>query len=288
MKVALLKGEKIQKEVIPHPISLMSLQSPCLFILVWGIVFFWLVHSQYWPGIENWLGAGTQIVALVIWWVVLLAGGVVASLLLVRWRIFFIYLGVLACGTVLMYWEGLQTDYIWFISIYSAIVSVMGFLLVDIYRRSHRYFITNFRLIFRGGILKKRERTLRYDGITDIESSQGILGRIFGFGTIIPITKSGFGLGEEVTFAGGGLEAGKKIGGKVFAGGGKGIQTPMTRSYYELHGVKPYDDVKTLLENLIQESTMTVYQREQVELQKQMRDLLEKQSRGGNDKSVKE
>ena len=275
MNVALLKDEKIEKEVMPHPLSLMGLQSLCLFILVWGIVFFWLVNSQYWPGIENWFGAATQIVALIIWWIILLVGGAIASLLMVRWRIFFIYLGVLACGTALIYWKGLQTDY-WFIPIYSIAVSVLGFLFVDIYRRSHRYFITNYRLIFRGGILKKRERTLRYERITDIESSRGILGRIFGFGTIIPITQSGFGLGEEITFAGGGLEAGKKMGGEVFAGGGKEIQTPMTRSYYELHGVKPYDDVKILLENLVQESTMTVYQREQVELQKQMRDLLQR------------
>ena len=67
-------------------------------------------------------------------------------------------------------------------------------------------------------------------------------------------------------------------------GGGKEVQTPRTRSYYELHGVYPYKEVHKLVENLVQSSVITpyqqeqvAYQKEQVDVQKQMRDLLKKQ-----------
>ena len=134
-------------------------------------------------------------------------------------------------------------------------------------------------------MITKEERTLRYDKITDINSKQGILGQIFGFGTIIPISQSGFGLGSDTSFAAGGVAVGEKKG-KLFGifGGGKEVQTPRTRSYYELHGVHPYKDVKKIVENLVQGSVITPYQQEQVkfqeqqvDLQKEMRDLLKKQ-----------
>jgi membrane protein YdbS with pleckstrin-like domain len=280
--IQLLDKEKIEREVIPHPLSFMGLQSICLFILVWGFVLLWLINSPYWNGIENFFHGAvwpSTIMAIVIWWVVLLVGGAIASLLAIRWRIFFTYLGILAIGTALMYWREWQGAYNWFIPIYSIIVSIIGFVCVDIYRRSHHYFITNLRLIFRGGILKKRERTLRYDKITDVEGSQGIFGRIFGFGTIIPITQSGFGLGSDSSFAAGGIEVKptKRAGVIGIAGGGKEVKTPRTRSYYELHGAHPYREVKGLLEGLVQSSTIAPYQKEQVDLQKEMLELLKRQ-----------
>jgi hypothetical protein len=154
--------------------------------------------------------------------------------------------------------------------------------MVETYRRSHKYIISNKRIIFRGGIITKVERTLRYDKITDINSKQGIIGQIFGFGTIIPISQSGFGLGSDQSIAGGGIAAGeKKAKFFAFAAGGKEINTPMARTYYELHGVYPFKEIKKLVENLVQGSVITDYQKEQVDfqkeqvdIQKQMRDLL--------------
>jgi hypothetical protein len=85
--------------------------------------------------------------------------------------------------------------------------------------------------------------------------------------------------------AAGGVEVGtKKARLFGFAGGGKEIQTPIARSYYELHGVYPYKDVRQLVENLLQTHVPTQYQKEQIEFEKQqvdiqtqMRDLLHKQ-----------
>jgi hypothetical protein len=105
------------------------------------------------------------------------------------------------------------------------------------------------------------------------------LGFLFQFGDIIPITQSGFGLGADATFAGAGASHApvKKSGIGFFMGGNKEIQTPRTRSYYKLQGAYPYNGIKSLLESLIQENTIAPYQKEQVELQREMVELLKKQ-----------
>jgi membrane protein YdbS with pleckstrin-like domain len=213
--------------------------------------------------------------------------GVIASLMAIQWSIFFLYLMVVLGGLGILLWQP-RLDPKLFILVYSIVVSIAGFLIVEVYRRSHKYYITNLRIMFKGGVLTKRERTIRYEKITDINSRQGVLGQIFGFGTIIPVSESGFGLGSDKSMAGGGVEVG---GTKTrlfgFAGGGKEVQTPIARSYYELHGVYPFKDVQKLVENMVQNHVPTQYQKEQVEfskqqvdIQTQMRDLLHQQVRG--------
>jgi hypothetical protein len=278
----LLRDERVEKILSPHPLSFMKLQTLCLFLIIWGVLIGWLANfseytslfTQYW-------------VVILAWGLVLLVVGVIASLTTIRWSIFFLYLGVFAGGVGFMLWQGewLENAKV-FIPFYSVGVSIIGFLMVELYRRSHKYIISNHRITFKGGIVTKRERTLRYDKITDIHAEQGVLGQIFGFGTIIPISQSGFGLGSDQSFAAGGAAiGGKKAKLLGIFGGGKEVQTPRSRSYYELHGVFPFKEIKQAVENHVQESVITPYQqeqvafqREQVDIQKQMRDLLKKQS----------
>ena len=278
----LLENEKVEKILSPHPLSFMRLQSLCIFLIIWGILIGWLINfsefrvdyfTDYW-------------MVLLVWGVVLLVVGVFSSLVTIQWSIFFLYLGVFAGGIGLILWQGWQNNIGVFIPFYTIAVSIFGFLIVELYRRSHKYIISNLRIIFKGGVITKRERTLRYDKITDVDAKQGVLGQIFSFGTIIPISQSGFGLGSDKSFAAGGVELGGKstklLG--VF-GGGKELQTPRSRSYYELHGVYPYKEIKKLVEKLVQSGVITPYQQEQVAFQKeqvdiqtQMRDLLKKQT----------
>jgi hypothetical protein len=283
-----LRNEHVERVLSPHPLSFMKLQFLCIFLIVWGIVVLWLVNfSEYTDVFESWY------MVVVVWGLVLLLVGVIASLITIRWSIFFLYLGIVAGGIGLMAALGWLDAVGLFIPIWSVCMSILGFLLVEWYRRSHKYIISNLRIVFSGGIFTKRERTLRYDKISDINSEQGILGQIFGFGTIIPISQSGFGLGADQSFAAGGIQVGEKKA-KFFGlvGGGREVQTPRARSYYELHGVHPYKEIKKLVESAVQESVITPYQQEQVTLQKeqvdqqkeqidvqkQMRDLLKKQT----------
>lgn len=278
----LLNNEKIEKELSPHPLSFMKYQSLCIFLIVWGVVFGWLIHFSDFSD-----ALAFREVMLFAWAIVIIVVGVFASLITIRWSIFFLYLGVILVGAMVVYWQGFDVSTAgFFIPSYTIAVSIIGFLIVELYRRSHKYIISNFRIIFKGGVITKQERTLRYDKITDINAKQGILGQIFSFGTIIPISQSGFGLGSDKSFAAGGVQLGEKrvklLG--VF-GGGREVQTPRARSYYELHGVHPYKEIHKLVESMVQSSVITPYQqeqvafqKEQVDIQKQMRDLLKKQN----------
>lgn len=61
---------------------------------------------------------------------------------------------------------------------------VLVSMLIQLYlvylRLSYRYIVTNRRVIFIGGILKRIERTVPYKKITDIQRSQNILERMLG------------------------------------------------------------------------------------------------------------
>ena len=278
----LLKNEKLEKILSPHPLSFMRYQSLAIFLIIWGIVIGWIVNFSEW---RNSLFSEYYLV-IIAWALVLLIAGVIAALTTIRWSIFFMYLFIVLAGVGLIFWQGWQDFVDIFIPIYTVSISILGFLLIEWYRRSHKYIISNQRIIFKGGIVTKEERTLRYDKISDINAKQGVIGQIFGFGTIIPISQSGFGLGADQSFAAGGVQLGeKKVKFMGLFGGGKEVQTPRARSYFELHGVHPYKPVKKMVEELVQGNVITQYQQEQVEfqkeqvdIQKQMRDLLKMQS----------
>ena len=279
----LLKGEKVESILSPHPLSFMRLQAVCIFLIVWGIIVLWLVNYSQFKGTFT----SNVWFPLILWGIVLLLGGVIVALVSIRWSIFFLYLGVFLGAVAIILWQNLLHQSALFIPLYSVAASIVGFLCVEIYRRSHKYVITDKRIIFTGGVLTKRTRTVRYDKISDINSQQGILGQIIGFGTIIPVSQSGLGLGSDKSFAGGGVAGGSRLKLFGFAGGGRDVNTPRARSYYELHGVYPFRTVLKLVEDQVQGTVITPYQKEQVEfqrqqvdIQKQMRDLLKNQNHG--------
>lgn len=287
----LLEKERVEKRLSPHPFSFMKLQSLCIFLIVWGVLVGWLaIFSNLHSFFDNY------VITISVWAAVMIIVGIIASLLTIRWSILILFAAIIGGGIGLMMWLNLLDSSSVFIPFYMIAVSIVGFLIVELFRRSHKYIISNQRIVFKGGILTKEERTLRYDKISDINSKQGILGQVFGFGTIIPISSSGFGLGSDNSFAAGGVAVGEKKG-KFFGlfGGGKEVQTPRARSYYELHGVFPFKEVKRLVESLVQGSATTPYleeqsafQEQQVNLQKQMRDLLKKQNELKNEQADEE
>jgi len=283
-KKELLKNEQVARVLSPHPLSFMKLQVLCILVIVWGIVVWWLVEFSPYKRMFS----GSIWYPFILWGLVLLLVGVIAWLVAIQFSIFLLYLGVFLGALGLVFWQHWEHAVALFLLVYSVAVAIVGFLIIELYRRSHKYIITNLRIIFKGGVLTKQERTIRYDKVADIHAKQGVLGQIFGFGTIIPVSQSGLGLGSDSTMAGGGVVLGS---GKArlfgFAGGGKEIQTPIAKSYYELHGVYPYKEIQQLVEGLVQSHVPTQYQQEQIEfqkqqvdIQKQMRDLLHQQVRG--------
>ncbi|HVN65174.1 MAG TPA: PH domain-containing protein [Methanomicrobiales archaeon] len=76
-----------------------------------------------------------------------------------------------------------------------AVILVLGF--SEQFRRSIRYSITREDLILRGGIWKKRENRLPWHQIGGFTLEQGMLGKLLGRGTILPLMAGGQGPGSE-------------------------------------------------------------------------------------------
>ena len=215
--------------------------------------------------------------AFVYMFAALAAVGAAISVAAIRWRVFFAYLaiGALVLGLSFATDWAATTD----IPVLLVLASVPMLVGAELDRGSHEYHITNLRILFSGGLVVRRDRRLKFESITDLDGSQGLLGRMLDFGTLIPVTQSGFGLGADSSEAnimvGGGAQKGGVAGGlAVGAGGGKEVNTARAKSFHQLTGVRPYGETRYLLERLIQEATSTPYLREQVELQRQMVDAL--------------
>jgi len=79
----LLRNEQYEKVLSPHPFSFMQFQSLCLFLIIWGVVVGWLVNFSDYKDLFSpspWL-------PVLAWGLVMLLFGVIASLILIRWRI---------------------------------------------------------------------------------------------------------------------------------------------------------------------------------------------------------
>ncbi len=66
------------------------------------------------------------------------------------------------------------------------------------YTRSFNYAVTTDGIIFKRQFLMTRsQRRMLYDNITEVNLKQGPLGTMLGFGSVLPMTASGLGLGDE-------------------------------------------------------------------------------------------
>ncbi len=268
-----IDNETVETRLTPHVLSFMHLHLLWVIPFLWSVFLLWLYNAPVWDTINLGLDAP---LAVVVWIAGLALIGIAASIVLVRWRIFFGYAAVIAAGLAIAWHFGLLNNATVFLPVYTMLAFLVGLPLVELYRHSHSYVLTDRRIVLQGGVIRSRQREIRYEKISDIESSQGLLGKLFGFGTIIPITASGFGMGDDESFAGGGVAGtpSKKIGFFGFAGGERGVNTPRTRSYYELHGIHPYRDIRARLEELVHRSSVAPYQREQISLQREILDTL--------------
>lgn len=286
-KLRLLPGEQEEVRLRPHPLSWLGKYFIALVPAFWGILLGLLFTTDSWQAAET--GKWYQIWTFLYGnagagYVYSIAGlalfGAVFAVTGIRWRIFFGYLavGLLAMIGSLAISNGWLDDpgqYVLALPLMLGVLSLPALLGTEMNRRSHRYILTNLRIIFRGGFFVQKERQLRYESITDLDGTQGILGRIFNYGTLIPVTQSGFGLGADTSEAHigvgvGGSKMGVGAGIGIAAGGGKEVQVGRARTHDSLTGVRPYRDVKYLLETLVQNSTSTPYLQQQVDLQSQM------------------
>lgn len=282
-----LPGEEEQFRLRPHVLSWLGQYLIGAVPLIVGLLLAWIYRADWWntsdqPWYKFWTylygnqGAGYAFAILM-----LAIPGLIAAMSQIKWRLFGAYLFAGIVAIVLdVIWK--SADYDVAVPLVLAGFGIIGVFVAELARRKHLYIVTNVRLLFSGGYLIKRERQLRYESITDLDISQGPLGRMFDYGTLIPITQSGFGLGtDEATIAAGvgvGADAGKaKVGIGIGGSGTRGVQTGRARSYAQLTGIRPLRDVQYVLEGFIHQASGTPYLREQVDLTKQLLDTVQNQ-----------
>ncbi|RLG41175.1 MAG: hypothetical protein DRN78_04580 [Thermoproteota archaeon] len=75
-----------------------------------------------------------------------------------------------------------------------------------------------------------------------------LLGRLFNFGTVIPLTASGLGVGQDLALAGTSVKVSRF---EVGVAGGRGINVPRARTFLALYGVPDPENVSATISSLL-------------------------------------
>lgn len=273
MGISLISGEKVIHQTAPHFLAMLHLY------LIWVYVGMLGFLTMLWRSeLTRWIHGFPrgeqleQVFYFALWSLVLLIPSFVLAVFRINWR--WILLAVLLSGggiAVHVYegpifhlvengldsWRLSRALLAWvsdampwharegenYLLILVALLGIVG---SNSYRRAHRYYVTNRRIIICFGFIAKRERDILYSKIEDLILHQSFLGSIFGFGTLIPISASGIGTGQDSAFVSG--EAGMKLPKgptiSVQVGGGKSVTVPRAPSFYSLYGVKKPSELK--------------------------------------------
>lgn len=301
MTLALIEGEKIFHKARPHICSMFSLYLTWLYLACIGFL-----TMAWRPTITAWLESYTWIdsASIPLFWAIWGLAIIIPSIIIAFMRINWYWLGgaVIIAGLGILFYQQrvpivdwlkeqwhsmpwlsqlsveLQSKWSWLAEVRSWIqrdelpnywlfaLSGLGLSLANSYRRSHHYYITNRRVIFRFGFFITRERDLMYSKIEDLILHRDLLGRIFNFGTLIPISGSGLGTGNEqaIVLVGGEqkLPVGPTL--KVTIGGGHSITVPRAPSFYSLYGIPKPEALRSIM---LEEMERREYHRRGTDLQ---------------------
>ncbi len=131
-------------------------------------------------------------------------------------------------------------------------ISIGAILYLEITRWSTQYIVTNQRLILEHRGWKNTTRTLFFSKINDLVLARNFWGRLFQYGTVIPITASGLGLGstESSVHVGVGGSAGL-LAGKLEGGMARATNQAAETYEYALYCVPSPDHAyKIILEGM--------------------------------------
>lgn len=125
----------------------------------------------------------------------------------------------------------------------------------EFYRRSHLYQITTKYIKTSAGILNHKERIMPISKINDLAINQRGFGKILNYGSIIPVTASGMGMGFNFAAVSGSgtMKLFKLPYLTLTVTGGHAIQVPKSRTYEALIGIKNYKKVLKIITTNIKE-----------------------------------
>jgi membrane protein YdbS with pleckstrin-like domain len=165
-------------------------------------------------------------------------------------------LSIICAGITLMGMSLFSFDYYprliellaFYIPIFSVIISLIMIAITEQYRRSIQYTITNAGIKMRGGIIQIEEHMIPFNQIGRIIMEVGILGRLFHFGTIIPIGVAQWGSELGIRGVGVGGQKGKVSAGVLYAKARQEVaRTPLNC----LLGVPKPHEIHKILEKFI-------------------------------------
>ncbi len=291
MKLKPLKGERILAEIRPHYMSFYDLYLIWAWTIVLAVVFAVageelaaLTGNPLAPltGYLDWMTAPkdnqlikkvdffqpilwefsgitgpinrymTDYAAVGLWLTALVLSAVPITFIRIEFKWGFVMAAVGAVSVLATALAQVEPKYAYYASI---ILSLGGMYLVDMYRQSHRFLITNRRIVTEAKLITLASNELSYDKINNIVLERDLVGTVFGFGTVIPVTASGLGMGADTAALTVGM-AGSSGEGATLAGGltaARSVQVPRTRSMYALFGVPNPEEIKSLISEQMHE-----------------------------------
>ncbi|MBD3388545.1 MAG: PH domain-containing protein [Candidatus Altiarchaeales archaeon] len=210
-----------------------------------------------------------------LWFASIVLSALVVSVLKIEFKWVFIMLAVGLGSLAVTSFLGMLPESAMKFGILSSIIG-SGF--VELYRRAHTFFITDQRIITEVEFIDHKRNELSYDKINNIVLSQNLIGRLLDFGTIIPVTASGLGMGGDFSAVSVGV-AGRPRGGPMVAGGvtgGRYVQTPRVRSMYCLFGITNPCEVEQLISEQLHGHIEAPYLRKMTRQLEDLRKSMEK------------
>lgn len=248
----LLEGEELIKVLRPHPLAFMRYITLCIYFMVMGSIFYFLWDKLAMLLNLPFVGLPSIVAA---WWGLLLIGPLVVGLLHITFWPLLCSIGLGFVGALAVLSLGYHPTFLGALTIFGG---VLGLVLTDIYRRGHTYYITNQRLIMVREFISREEYHLSYEEISSLRLHKGIIGHLFNFGTITPITASG--VGTSMKASGIIVEKGiRRFGLDVGIIGAKARTVPGGESHVELFGVPRPEEVRDLIIKLKEERAPVPY-----------------------------
>ena len=252
------EGETILAALKPHPMAFLDFYVLFSYLFSIGLIFY-LFHGQITEALAGFVpfGWGREGIYMVLWLVCLVLPFLVVAILKITWRWLLLSVGIAGVGAIFNY----VFSWIHSMQLLSVAVGLVGFLFVDVYRRKFSFYITDQRIVIELNFFGEKRRELSYSKISDLIVERSFLGRLLNYGSIIPISESGLGLGEDFSAASvgasGKLPKGPKVGGAVT--GGRTVSVPRGRSFYVIFGVPNPYRVSDMISQLIRGYEETPY-----------------------------
>lgn len=253
-------GSGVRMVLRPHPLAFTGLY--ILWVYVAFVSLFYILGRDLVVSRASSIPLIGSLVAgaahLILWAVLILVPLTAVSVVKITWK--YLLLGILLglVAPALMAYLGWPT-YPWLGALGLA-TSLLGGVFTELHRRAHVYYVTDRGIVMEyRGLAKTVRREVLYSQITDIVLEKGLLGKIFGFGNVIPITGSGLGLGADTAGAGVVVGGGKGVKGGVIVMGGRGVNVPRSRTFLMLYAVPKPERVYDAVVEAMRESEEAPY-----------------------------